>query len=62
MNSTIVRKLSDGEELVVVGKLDVSTSSHANPRDSSIERRRKAMSESPPQGSSKANIRTRLKG
>jgi hypothetical protein len=61
MNSTIVRKLSDGEELIVVGHLNVSTSNRTNPRDSSIERRSLALNESPRPGSAKPNVRPRHK-
>ena len=61
MNATIVRKLSDGEELIVVGHLTVSTSTRTNPRDSSIERRSLALNESPRAGSVKPNVRPRHK-
>ena len=61
MKSTIVRKLSDGEELVVVGHLSVSNTSRTNPREPSIERRSLALDESHRVGSAKSTVRPRHK-
>ena len=42
VNSVIIRKLSDGEELVITGAASVPKTA-ANPRELALERRREAL-------------------
>jgi len=44
VNTVVIRKLSDGEELVIVGPVSIPKAA-GSPRDPGLERRREALAE-----------------